>query len=282
MRITQSKKSAGLTKVATKNLKDLFDSYQEREAQIMSYAQKAQMEAEYIIAEAKLNGKLLLDEAASKGAKMNEDKRDWEKEKESIARTYHFKDSEIDLNIGGQHFTTTLTTLTRFPDTMIGAMFSGRHDLKKNHAGVFFIDRDGMHFRQILNFLRSPETYQLNMEANLKEELKGEANFYGLGDLMFPPFKPAQPKNVETEQGYGVTISQDIQGMWFMVLKYCQIDLRRPIIYCRNCQIGFIKDQIFGGHNNCQSIKAFNTGREIFPNQPKCCVISPCPNGCSL
>jgi hypothetical protein len=204
-----------LTKVATKNLKDLFDSYQEREAQIISYTQKAQKQAEDIIAKAKLNGKLLLDEAVSNGAKMNEDKRDWEKEKESIASTYHFKDSEIDLNIGGQHFTTTLTTLTRFPDTVIGAMFSGRHDLKKNHTGAFFIDRDGMHFRQILNFLRSPETYQLNMEANLKEELKGEANFYGLGDLMFPvaPFTPAQPKSVETEQGYIVTITQDIQGM---------------------------------------------------------------------
>jgi hypothetical protein len=70
-----------------------------------------------------------------------------------------------------------LTTLTRFPDTMLGAMFSGRHDLKKNNTGAFFIYRDFMHFRHILNLLRSPE-------GNLKEELKGEAEFYGLGDLI--------------------------------------------------------------------------------------------------
>jgi hypothetical protein len=156
---------------------------------------------------------------------MEQDKRDWEEEKESIARTYHFADSEIDLNIGGQNFTTTLTTLTRFPDTMIGAMFSGRHDLKKNRSGAFFIDRDGMHFRQILNFLRSPETYKLNMEANLKEELKDEANFYGLGDLMFPiaPFTPAQPTRVTSTEGYPVTITQDTQGMWFASAPYSTI-----------------------------------------------------------
>jgi hypothetical protein len=78
---------------------------------------------------------------------------------------------------------------------MIGAMFSGRHDLKKNDAGAFFIDRDGLHFGHILNFLRSPEDYEHSMDCNFEKELKKEANFYGLGDLMFPvpvaPFIPA-------------------------------------------------------------------------------------------
>jgi hypothetical protein len=37
-------------------------------------------------------------------------------------------------------------------------MFSGRHELKKNEAGAHFIDRDGTHFNQILNFLRAPES----------------------------------------------------------------------------------------------------------------------------
>ena len=79
----------------------------------------------------------------------------WEEEKKRIAST-HNVEATIKLDIGGQLFTTTLTTLTRFPETMLGAMFSGRHALTKNEAGAHFIDRDGRHFHEILNFLRSP------------------------------------------------------------------------------------------------------------------------------
>jgi hypothetical protein len=265
----QGKKCASLTKVAQKNTQDLFDSYEEREAEIVKYTENAQKEATDIIAKANNDGKLLLDEAVSNCAKMEEEKRDWEKEKESISRTYHFDDSEIDLNIGGQNFTTTLTTLTRFPDTMIGAMFSGRHDLKKNRAGAFFIDRDGMHFRQILNFLRSPETYKLNMEANLKEELKDEAIFYGLGDLMFP-FTPAQPKCISSVEGYSLQITQDIEGMWFMTSEQYRIPLT-PVCYCQTCKLGW-NDVMYK-----VTFRNFNTGREIRPNQLRCSVIKPCP-----
>jgi hypothetical protein len=41
--------------------------------------------------------------------------------------TYDFENSKIKLDVGGQHFTTTKTTITRFPASIIGAMFSGRH-----------------------------------------------------------------------------------------------------------------------------------------------------------
>ncbi len=37
---------------------------------------------------------------------------------------------------------------------MLAAMFSGRHELQREPDGSFFIDRDGAHFRHILNFLR--------------------------------------------------------------------------------------------------------------------------------
>jgi hypothetical protein len=125
------------------------------------------------------------------------------------------------------------------------------------------------------------------MEANIKEELKGEANFYGLGDLMFPvaPFTPAQPKTVTTEWGNGVTISQDIQGMWFMTSEPEYGHVVTPIIYCRNCRIGFLNDPKYGVHLitiGRRSIKAFSAGREILPNQPKCSVNTSCPNGCSF
>ena len=38
---------------------------------------------------------------------------------------------------------------------MLTAMFSGKFEMKPSKDGSFFIDRDGTHFRFILNFLRT-------------------------------------------------------------------------------------------------------------------------------
>ena len=65
--------------------------------------------------------------------------------------------SIVKLNVGGQHFTTSLQTLTRDPYSMLAAMFSGRHEVQTTEDGSFFIDRDGTYFRFILNYLRNGE-----------------------------------------------------------------------------------------------------------------------------
>ncbi|MGH0176494.1 UNVERIFIED_CONTAM: hypothetical protein FKN15_072827 [Acipenser sinensis] len=48
----------------------------------------------------------------------------------------------IPLNVGGTFFTTRLSTLRRYEDTMLAAMFSGRHRIPCDAEGRFFIDRD--------------------------------------------------------------------------------------------------------------------------------------------
>uniref|UniRef100_A0A6I8N625 Potassium channel tetramerisation-type BTB domain-containing protein n=1 Tax=Ornithorhynchus anatinus TaxID=9258 RepID=A0A6I8N625_ORNAN len=60
----------------------------------------------------------------------------------------------VTLNVGGTVYATTLETLTRFPDSMLGAMFRGRPLPPPDPLGRFFIDRDGKAFRYVLNFLR--------------------------------------------------------------------------------------------------------------------------------
>ena len=60
--------------------------------------------------------------------------------------------STIKLNVGGQYFTTTLQTLTKDKGSMLHAMFSSRFDSKPAEDGSYFIDRDGTHFRYILNY----------------------------------------------------------------------------------------------------------------------------------
>ena len=94
----------------------------------------------------------------------------------------HFS-STIKLNVGGQHFTTSVQTLTKDPNSMLAAMFSGRFDMKPSEDGSFFIDRDGTHFRFILNFLRTGKL-TLPEGATFIKELEEEAEFYQIQGLI--------------------------------------------------------------------------------------------------
>ena len=60
---------------------------------------------------------------------------------------------------------------------MLHAMFSGRFDTKPSEDGSYFIDRDGTHFRYILNYLRIGQLIVPKDEI-IREELLAEAEFY--------------------------------------------------------------------------------------------------------
>ncbi|KAM0977626.1 hypothetical protein ACFX15_013201 [Malus domestica] len=98
------------------------------------------------------------------------------------------KDSDssslIRLNIGGKKFCTTIDTLThREPDSMLAAMFSGRHSICQDaEKGYVFLDRDGKHFRHILNWLRDGVVPTL--KDSIYSELLREAEYYQLLGLM--------------------------------------------------------------------------------------------------
>lgn len=56
--------------------------------------------------------------------------------------------STIKLNVGGKIYKTTLETLKKDQDSMLCAMFCGRHKVKPDpEDGAYFIDRDGKLFR---------------------------------------------------------------------------------------------------------------------------------------
>ena len=101
----------------------------------------------------------------------------------------HFS-STVKLNVGGQRFTTSVQTLTKDPNSMLAAMFSGRFDMKPSEDGSFFIDRDGTHFRFILNFLRTGKL-TLPEGATFTKELEEEAEFYQIQGLI-DALKPAK------------------------------------------------------------------------------------------
>lgn len=84
----------------------------------------------------------------------------------------------VKLNVGGIKYETTLTTLSvEGDDSMLGAMFSGRHELHPNDDGEIFIDRDGTHFGYILNMLRDA-----NVEVPAKDRVafQAELTYHGI------------------------------------------------------------------------------------------------------
>ena len=91
--------------------------------------------------------------------------------------------STVKLNVGGHHFTTSVQTLTKDPNSMLATMFSGKFEMKPSEDDTFFIDRDGTHFRFILNYLRSGELV-LPEGATCHKELEAEAKFYQIQGIL--------------------------------------------------------------------------------------------------
>jgi len=91
------------------------------------------------------------------------------------------------LDIGGHHFSTSLHTLTSIPHSYFGRLFSGPFPSHMvGDDGRVFLDRDGVHFRYILNFLRDPERFVLKLRNKQElDQLRLEAAFYEIEDLMF-------------------------------------------------------------------------------------------------
>ena len=101
-------------------------------------------------------------------------------------------DKKVKLDVGGVRFNTSLSTLTRVEDSMMGRMF-GRCDLMLQadpDDGSVFIDRSGERFGLVLDFLRDGDA------SNVAETIRGlpevqrqamvhELDFFGLEAAVF-------------------------------------------------------------------------------------------------
>ena len=93
-------------------------------------------------------------------------------------------DDTIKLNVGGVTYQTSLQTLKKYPGSLIAEMFSAKFSLKRSDDGSFFIDRDGTHFRHILNYLRTGKAPVPSVLKETLEEILVEAEYYGLIELV--------------------------------------------------------------------------------------------------
>ena len=213
-------------------------------------------------AQEKLNSRAM--EVDKSYAEMEAERSAWEDEKVMIANTQKF-DTLIDLNVGGTRYTARLETLTRYPDSMLGAMFSGRHTLKKTAQDEHFIDRDGVTFRYILQFLRTPN-YKIDLTGTALKELKEEALYFGLNDVMFPtpppPPVPAAPFVLKCHLGWTWKITQDADGIYYAEYKN---NVKRIMTICTGCNKGFCTH---GNDVDYWKFPNFAVGRDFVPGQP--------------
>ncbi|XP_015282937.1 PREDICTED: potassium channel regulatory protein [Gekko japonicus] len=83
------------------------------------------------------------------------------------------------LNVGGLKFTTWPSTLQQFPESRLAKMLNGGDREFRLVNGEFFVDRDGVLFSYILDFLR---TLQVSLPSDFSDyqRLEREAHFYEL------------------------------------------------------------------------------------------------------
>ncbi|KAM0055272.1 putative chromatin remodeling & transcription regulator BTB-POZ family [Helianthus debilis subsp. tardiflorus] len=80
---------------------------------------------------------------------------------------------------------------------MLASMFSGRHTVYKDlEKGYLFVDRDGMHFQHILNWLTDGVAPISNLSDLECLELLREAEYYQLLDFSGFDLSGACLKNV--------------------------------------------------------------------------------------
>ncbi|KAK0088646.1 hypothetical protein PV325_011210 [Microctonus aethiopoides] len=88
----------------------------------------------------------------------------------------------VELNVGGVFYTTSSSTLTKASDSQLSSIFSGKTSIEKDAKGRYFLDRDGVLFRYVLDFLRN-DSLILPEGFRERERLRREAVYYGLPGL---------------------------------------------------------------------------------------------------
>ena len=103
----------------------------------------------------------------------------------------------LHLNIGGERFLTVpRSTLTSQPDSMLSAMFSGRHKLRTDDNGRAYINRSGKYFVYILDYLRNGGVPPSNLpaeDAELRRVCEGMLCASSSPSLPPSPFPPLLP-----------------------------------------------------------------------------------------
>jgi len=95
----------------------------------------------------------------------------------------HDSSEHVRLVVGGTEYQTTKATLLRENSGFFSNLLANKPHHKDNNGQYFFIDRDGLLFRHVVNFLRGPETFHVPAEFSERDQLVAEAQYYDLKGL---------------------------------------------------------------------------------------------------
>ena len=106
-----------------------------------------------------------------------------EKEIAAMQQVERAQGSRVALNVGGVRYETSIATLRSVPNTMLDAMFSGRYAMEPDDgAGAHFLDRDGLLFRYVLEYLRDGVSVleEAAGDVRLLRALKREFGYFAI------------------------------------------------------------------------------------------------------
>ncbi|KAI8092664.1 BTB/POZ protein [Halteromyces radiatus] len=114
------------------------------------------------------------------------EKKSSDREKEMMRHVRKAQEEKIKLNVGGQLFETSLSTLRRDPNSTLAAMFNGHSNITPDETdGSYFIDRDSTYFRLVLNYLRDLRVpSSIREDPKVMDELMQEARHYQINGLL--------------------------------------------------------------------------------------------------
>jgi N-acetylneuraminic acid mutarotase len=130
-------------------------------------------------------------ECAKGLAEVAKEKTDLHREIAAMHKHKEAQEGRVVLDIGGHRYTTSVQTLRRLPHTFFDAYFSGRYAMDRCEDGSVFIDRDGEHFGQVLEYLRDgvlsvAERNVADLDVSVLRWLKRDMDFYCI-ELMAEP-----------------------------------------------------------------------------------------------
>jgi hypothetical protein len=136
------------------------------------------------LARERAKGLAEVNEERAKGlTDVAKEKSDLQREIAAMQKQREAQEGRVVLDIGGYRYTTSVQTLRRLPGTFFDAYFSGRYTMDRSEDGSIFIDRDGKHFGQVLEYLRDgvvsvAERDASELDVGELRWLKREFGFY--------------------------------------------------------------------------------------------------------
>lgn len=166
----------------------------------------------------------------------------------------------IKFNVGGKIFMTLRPTITKYPESLLAIIISGRHTIIKDENGCVFIDRNPKYFEFVLDIMRGAE-------VDIPEEVISELSYYMI------PFEPKTRLQTDFTRkeilmmildekelpGGSVIVGEDLSGIFndyhpFTRISFYKCDLGNCSMRLHNC---YLKDCDFGDSKilRCSSTK---------------------------